>query len=321
MKRSFGVLSLTLIFIFGLSGILNAEVIDRVVAQVNDKIITLSDVKREGKVLVLENPERFGKLNMNDPRAVSFLLNQMISTILIEEELKKMGRGISIKEVNAAYNAIKRNNKMNDEQFEKYLKQRGLTPKEYRKALKQRIERIRFFNATIKGSITISDKDVKAYFEKHKDEFVGGERVQIAQIFVPVPKDASNEERLELQNLIMKIEGEIYKGKNFFAVLKKYKDNPQVKVFEDMGWYKRKDLVKPIADVAFKLKKGAVSEVIETKLGFHIIKVLNIQRAKGKDFKDVKAKIEDILFKKESEERMNEWLDKAKKQADIEIML
>ena len=96
----------------------------------------------------------------------------------------------------------------------------------------------------------------------------------------------------------MKIEGEIYKGKNFFAVLKKYKDNPQVKVFEDMGWYKRKDLVKPIADVAFKLKKGAVSEVIETKLGFHIIKVLNIQRAKGKDFKDVKAKIEDILFKR-----------------------
>ena len=321
MKTARRALFLTIFLLFGLNTAVGARIIDRVVAKVNEKIITLSDVKREAKVLKLENPEKFKDINPNDPRMLKFFLDQMISTILIEDELKKTGRSVTDKEVEAAYEAIKKKNKMTDEQFKAFLKKKGLTLKEYRIALKQRIERMRFFSLAIKSHITITDDEIKAYYEKHKDEFGGEERVRIAQIFVPVPKDLPAEKRLERQNLIMKIQGELFKGKNFFKVIEKYKNNPLVRGYNDMGWFKRKDLMKPIADVAFKLKKGAVSDVIETKLGFHIIKVLDIQETKGESFEDVKPKIERILYQKESERRLSEWLENAKKQANVQIML
>ena len=321
MKRTCRILWMIFVLFFGLNAAVFARVVDRIVAKVNEKIITLSDVKREAKVLKLENPQRFGDLNPNDPRTLKFFLDQMISTILIESELKKIGREVTDKEVDAAYESIKKKNKMTDKQFKTFLEKKGLTVKEYRIALKQRIERMRFFSLAIKSHITITDEDIKAYYEKHKDEFGGEERVKIAQIFVPVPKDLPSERRLERQNLIMKIQGELYKGKNFFAIVEKYKNNPIVRGFEDMGWFKRKDLMKPIADAAFKLKKGAVSDVIETKLGYHIIKVLDIQQVKGLKFEDVKPKIERILYQKESERRLDEWIENAKKQANVQIML
>jgi len=321
MKRTCRTLWMVFVLFFGLNAALSARVVDRIVAKVNERIITLSDVKREAKVLKLENPQRFGNLNTDDPRTLKFFLDQMISTILIESELKKIGREVTNKEVDAAYESIKKKNNMTDKQFKAFLKKKGLTVKEYRIALKQRIERMRFFSLAIKSHITITDEDIKAYYEKHKDEFGGEERVRIAQIFVPVPKDLPSERRLERQNLIMKIQGELYKGKDFFAIVKKYKNNPIVRGFEDMGWFKRKDLMKPIADVAFKLKKGAVSDVIETKLGFHIIKVLDVQRVKGLKFEDVKPKIERILYQQESERRLDEWIENAKKQANVQIML
>ena len=79
--------------------------------------------------------------------------------------------------------------------------------------------------------------------------------------------------------------------------------------------------MKPIADAAFKLKKGGISEVIETKSGFHIIKVLDIEQVKKHDFKDVKDRIERILYQQESEKRLDEWLKKARENANIQIML
>jgi len=321
MSNRFKNLFLTSIFLLGISATLQAKIVDRVVAKVNEDIITLSDLKREAKVLKVENPGRFGKMDINSRSALNFFLDQLISTILIKRELQKTGRDITDKEVNAAYESIKKKNHMSDKKFEEYLKQHDLTVKEYRLALKQRIERIRFFNIVIKSHITISDEEAKAYYEKHKGEFGREEKVRIAQIFVAVPPDLSKEKRLERQNLIMKIEAELYKGKSFASIMNEYKGNPFVRITSDLGWFQKKDLMKPIAEVAFKLKKGAISEVIETKSGFHIIRVLDVNRAKGRNFKDVKPEILRILYQKESEKRLDEWLKKAKKKANVEIML
>lgn len=298
-----------------------ARIVDRIVAKVNETIITLSDLRREIKVMKLEHPEKFGKMDINDPAALRFFLQQMISTILIEDQLSKIGRGITDKEVNAATHSIMEKNKMTEKQFIKFLKDKGLTLKEYRKALKERLERFRFINTVIKSHITITDEDVSAYYKEHKGDFTGNEKVRIAQIFVPVSPKLTKNQRLARQNLIMRIEAELYKGKSFQDILTEYAHNPLVQATGDLGWFKRRDLMKPIADTAFKLKKGAISEVIETKSGFHIIKVLDIVREKPQSFQDVKDKIQRILYQKELEKRLDQWLKQARENANVQIML
>jgi len=321
MKRYFmQILLITAVLILA-ANTLQARIVDRVVAKVNETIITLSDLKREAKVIRLEHPDKFGKMALDDPKALRFFLEQMISTILIEDELSKTGRGITDKEINAAYHSIMKKNKMTPKQFTKFLKDRGLTIQEYREALKARLERIRFFNTVIKSHIMISDEEVRAYYEKHKEDFNGVEKVRIAEIFVPVTPELNKDQRLKRQNLIMKIEAELYKGKSFQDILTAYAKNPLVRISGDLGWFKRQDLMKPIADAAFKLKKGAISEVIDTKSGFHIIKVLDIVREKSKNFQEVKDKIQKLLYQQESEKRLDEWLKKAREKANVQIML
>jgi len=304
-----------------LAATVQARIVDKVAAKVNERIITLSDVEREIKIFKLENPDKSAKVKVQDPQTLSFFLNQSISVVLIEEELKKTGREVTGKEVDAAYKSIMKQNKMTDKQFTDYLKKNGLTMQDYRTALKQKIERIRFFNTNIKTRVSITDDMVKTYYETHKKQFQGGERIKIAEIFVPISGDLTGSERLRRQNIIMKIESDLYKGKSFSSIEKAYRADPVVKIVGDLGWFDKKSLSKPIAEKAFRLKKGGVSNIIETKGGFHIIKVLDITHAKHTTLEKARPEIKKILYRKEMGKMIDTWMKNARKHAQIEIML
>ena len=304
-----------------LAATVQARIVDRVAAKVNEKIITLSDVEREIKIFKLENPDKAAKMKLYNPQTLSFFLNQSISVVLIENELKKTGRQVTDKEVDAAYKSIMKQNKMTDKQFTRYLEKNGLTMRDYRTVLKQKIERIRFFNTNIKTHISITDDAMKAYYKSHQKRFQGEERVKIAEIFVPISGDLPGNERLRRQNIIMKIESDLYKGKSFPAITKAYQSNPMVKIINDLGWFDKKSLSKPIAKEAFRLKKGGVSNVIETKGGFHIIKVLDVTHVRHTSLKKALPEIKQILYRQEMGKKIDAWMKEARKHAQIEIMM
>lgn len=312
---------LTGVCVVFLTTAVQARIVDKVAAKVNERIITMSDVERTLKIFKLENPDKAAKIKTHDPQTLSFFLRQLISVVLIEEELKKTGRQVTDKEVDAAYRSIKKQNKMTDKQFNEYLEKSGLTMQDYRTALRQKIERIRFFNTHIKTHISITPEDIKAYYDSHQRRFQGAEKVKIAEIFIPVSADLTSAKRLKRQNLIMKIESDLYKGKKFSELVKAYHSNPIVKINEDLGWFERGTLAKAIAEKAFSLKKGGVSNIIETKSGFHIIKVLDITHVKHISLKEATSEIKSMLYRREMGKKLDEWMKNSRKDAQIEIMM
>jgi parvulin-like peptidyl-prolyl isomerase len=119
----------------------------------------------------------------------------------------------------------------------------------------------------------------------------------------------------------MKIESDLYKGKSFSSIEKAYRADPVVKIVEDLGWFDKKSLSKPIAEKAFSLKKGGVSNIIETKGGFHIIKVLDITHSRHTTLEKARPEIKKILYRKEMGKMIDAWMKNARKRAQIEIML
>ncbi len=109
-------------------------------------------------------------------------------------------------------------------------------------------------------------------------------------------------------------------GSDFAELAKKYSDDPQAaKDGGELGTFKRGDMIPAIEDNVVSMNSGEISDLVNTPAGFHVIKLEERTPGKARTFEEAKVEIEELLYKKKSEERFNQWLAEMKKAAAIEI--
>ena len=114
---------------------------------------------------------------------------------------------------------------------------------------------------------------------------------------------------------------EAMSGRDFAELAKKYSDDPQAaKDGGDLGTFKKGDMLPEIEAAVIGMKPGQISNIVNTPAGFHIIKLEQKTPGEVKPFEEVKGSIEELLYKKKSEERFNQWLAELRKSAAIEIL-
>jgi len=126
---------------------------------------------------------------------------------------------------------------------------------------------------------SISEEEMKNYYEKNKDKFVIPERRKVSHIIV--------REKEKADHLLKRLK----EGATFAEIAKENNIDGSKKTGGDLGWISKGHMVKEFEDVAFNLKKNEMSEVVSTKFGFHIIKVEDIKPEEQKNFQDVKEEI------------------------------
>jgi len=168
-------------------------------------------------------------------------------------------------------------------------------------------------------SISVSDDDVKNYYEKHKKEFAVPEQVDAAHILIKV-KDFSNknEDKAALKkakDMLKKIKA----GEDFTELAKKYSDGPSKRKGGDLGYFYRGQMVPEFEKAAFGLKVGQVSGIVKTKFGYHIIKVLGKKKASQKGLKDVKEMLKKKLISEKKRTAVLDYTKALKEKAKITI--
>ncbi len=156
------------------SGVIAGEVVDRIVAVVNDEIITytmLNEAFAPYDKKIKEQNYPFAKEMEVRFRFREKLIGQLVEQKLTEQEVKTLGIEISEKEIDAAIERTKSSNNINDEQLRGMLEKDGLTVEMYRKNMRQQLLKTRLIQYEVKSKIVITNIEIEDYYKKNKSEF------------------------------------------------------------------------------------------------------------------------------------------------------
>ena len=291
------------------------EIIDRVVAIVNEEVITLSEL------LQIVQTQSQNAAAVLSPENYRGLLQQIIDQKLVDQEALKEEIAVSDREVDRAIETIKEKNGLTDEQFNQALAQQGMTRGEYREKMREEIRRSQVIAQKIQSQVSVGEKEVKKYFNEHRDDYFESARVKIEQIFIPLGPEATADTRATYARKAEDALNRIRSGDDFRKVAEEYGNLAQEKSSDDVGYFNKGELMTPLDDAAFSLKVGAVSNVISTNKGFFIIRVLDRTEEKTKTLEEVRDQISNQLVQQKMEKKFQDWIKDLHSNAYIEIKI
>ncbi len=296
--------------------------VDRIVAIVNQEIITLSEVQKlagplqeeiQGKDR-LERRERVHEVQRK-------VLDRLIEEKLIDQEVKKAGVKVTSKEIEGALEEVKRRNAITQEELEKALEKEGLTLEAYKKQIEKRIQRMKFVNWTVKVETKAGEGELRDFYQKNIDRYRSNESYRPGQIFFLVSKEAGQEEVREIRKKCQKVLERIKGGEDFGEMALLHSEDISAKDRGDLGYFKRGELLPELEKGALRLKVGEVSGIIRTSLGFHIIKLLDRKGGDAPPFEEVREKVQADYHEREMEKAFEQFLTTLKEKSVIEIKL
>ncbi|WP_022852676.1 peptidylprolyl isomerase [Thermodesulfatator atlanticus] len=168
----------------------------------------------------------------------------------------------------------------------------------------------------------VSDKELRAYYEKHKDKFQEPEQVRARHILIAVPQNASKKEVEKARKKAEEIRQKLLKGADFAKLAKEYSDDPGTKEKGgELGFFTRSQMIKEFEEAAFTLKPGEISEPVRTPFGFHIIQVEEHKKARQKSFEEVKEKVKEEYLTQKQQEALEKALSELKKKYKTKLNL
>ena len=311
---------------FGYPLIINAksaEIVDRIVAVVNDEIITLIELNSSLKPYAEKiqslgyPPEKEQQLLFNVRKD---MLDRLINQKIEDQEIKRSKVEISEEQIDKTIERIKETNFLTDEQLRAALAKDGLTVEEYRHKIKEQILRERLVNLKVKSKIVITKEDIKAYYEKHIDEYGGKQKYHLRNIIMKVPLFSDSEKKLEIKARMDEILEKLKAGESFKALATKHSESPAASDGGDLGKFEFDSLSPQLQKAIEKIKPGEFTPVLDTDQGYQIFFLEEILSAKGKTLEEVTPEIERILFNESIDKKYQAWIGDLRKQSVIKII-
>ena len=286
------------------------EVVDRIVAIVNDDIITLAELNAAFLPYMMRIEAQYKGTDKD--RIVAdgkkTILDRLIDHMLVEQESKKSGITVKDDEVMNVIKNILAERKVLFPDLLKTLEKEGTTLDAYKKDLKEQLLRQRLIRREVQSKIVISDEEIGEYYTQHRDDYEGKEAVRIKQILLVVPagstQDVRDKMRMEAENLRKRI----LAGEPFDAIAEKYSQGPSAQAGGDIGFIERGQTLPEVETAAFKLKINELSGVIQSSVGFHIISVVNKKGAGLKPMTEVRQEIVMKIEDQKMASRLDQWV-------------
>jgi foldase protein PrsA len=177
-------------------------------------------------------------------------------------------------------------------------------------SVKENIKTYLLTEKLLKDRISISDDQIKEYFEANKDSFAQAEQVEASHILV------EDEETAE------EVKDKLADGGDFAELAKEYStDTSNAESGGELGFFAKGEMVAEFDEKAFAMKAGEISEPVKTEFGYHIINVTDKKAAKEAVLEDHKEEVKDILFDQALQTEYGTWLEEQKEEYKIENSL
>jgi peptidyl-prolyl cis-trans isomerase D len=161
---------------------------------------------------------------------------------------------------------------------------------------------------SVKKTITLNEAELKSYYEQNSARLSGNEQRRASHILIAAAKSMPAADRKKAKDKADALLIEARKSPQAFAELarKNSEDTGSAPAGGDLDFFARGAMVKPFEDAAFVLKKGDISDVVESDFGYHIIKVTDIKLPQQKSFEELRASIESDLRTQQAQRKYAE---------------
>ncbi len=296
----------------------NGEVVEDVIAQVNDQIITRSDLERAEEQLK-QDAQQTGASPADLADRQKTLLRDLIDQQLLLSRGKELGINADA-EVIRRLDEIRKQNKLDSmEDLEKAARQQGVSFEDFKANIRNSIISQQVVRDEVGRRLQMSAASEQAYYEAHKAEFSQPEQVRLSEILVPTPADATDAMVEQAKTKAEGIAKQIKAGDKFEDLAKLVSGGQTAAQGGDLGLFKRGALAKVLEDQTFDLQPGQSTAPIRTRQGFVILKVTEHQAAGVPPLKDVEPQVQEAMYTEEMQPALRAYLTKLREGAYIDI--
>lgn len=340
-------LSLVLVALACLPAFADGQVVEEIIARVNNQIITRSEFERSKDQLKEEVKQQVPK----DPdKAYADRVKDILRDLIDQQLLLDKGKDLSITgdtELIKKLDQMRKDMKLDSlEALEKEATKQGVSWEDFKQNMRNQIITQKVIGGEVSAKLSVPNEEIQKFYDEHKSEMEQPEYIRLSEILVaprpstpsitlaPDPsaagsapeqppvdeaaKQAADAAALSAAeakaNDLLK---QIHDGASFEDIAKKYSDGPSAADGGALGMFKRGQLAKELEDKTFAMKAGNVTEVIRTKQGYVLLKVVDHQQAGIPPMKDVLPKIQDALYYEKLQPALRAYLTKLREEAYI----
>ncbi len=291
-----------------------AETVNRIVAVVNDDVITDADVALHATAML----EAESQKTPSDARAMELhvvVLRRLIEQRLILQEAKRQEITVSTDEVIERLKTL-RDRFDSDEAFEQSLQESGMTREQLKEQLREQLLVQKIIDRKVRAFVYISPQEVAKELTGHPEMVKHGERVRVSHLLVRMGEqrsEAAARERVD------DVHRQLTAGADFAALAKQYSEDPHANEGGAMDWVAQGELMPELDAVAFGLQPGELSSPIQTRLGFHLLKVEERKPVEALSVTEANQAIYQRLYQQKFQAAFQRWLTELKKNAYIDI--
>jgi peptidyl-prolyl cis-trans isomerase SurA len=311
---------LVLIVLFS-SVFADAEIVDKVVAVVNNEIILQSDYarleKKASMPALIEEILLGGKSPTDLKKDKKMQTEYLINERLMDSEVKKSSLVASSDKVEQEIKQMAQRYKTTREEIlSAATKDMNLSTDEYKKFLKTQIERQSLIEQEVTSKVRVSDEEVfEEYKKRNPKSGTSIAEVTLAQIFFNPKKGGEEKAKARAEAAHSKIQ----MGEKFETVAEQTSEDTNFTAGGLLGSFKAGELNPEFEAAIANLKAGQSSQVFKSKRGFHILKVLDLKSVADPQFEKDKEKIRSALMERAFEKQFRSWLQKKREEATITL--
>lgn len=288
------------------------------IARVDDTDLLRQDLDREMKLVSLKLARQGRPVNAAQLKQYEGDIREtLINRTLLLKRSQAAGIAVSDSLVTDALGEFKA--AFPDEAaYATVLTEMGFTEAELKNQIRDGLTIKGLLDKEVIQKVSVSDKEVRSYYDEHPDQFRQPEQVKASHILIQLPQNADAAKKAEALATIQALKARIDNGENFAVLAQEYSQCPSKEKGGDLGLFSREQMVAPFSEAAFALEPGQTSDVVQTQFGYHLIRVTERQTEQTLAFNDVKESISGHLRQEQEKKKIDAYLEKLKEQTDIE---
>ena len=292
-----------------------AKIVERIIARVNNEIITQRKYDEEQDNLRRQLTEQYSgaELQAQFKEQSKNLLRDLIDQSLMVQKAKDLDINVETDVIKQLDDIRKKNNLGTLEDLETEIGKQGLNYEDYKDQIRRNLLMREVIGREVGSRIQLSRDDARKYYEAHKKEFQSPGLVRLGQILVSTEKRKPEEAEKRANDAF----AELKAGQRFAEIAKKYSDGPSAEQGGDVGFMKEGSLAPDVAATVAKLDLNEFSNPMQTKYGYIILKILERYSSGIPKFEEVEPRVNEVLYDMRMQPDLREYMKRLRKESYI----